>query len=116
MKLAEFFKKYNLHDSIIEAIEYIPGEMKIIINLELCNWKQSFYESFEPEMMAGLLVLLGVTYFQTEPNVLSIDGSEILDVCFMPAENAVKIVLTNLDDVGVIEVKADRIFWEQATE
>jgi hypothetical protein len=48
--------------------------------------------------------------------VLSIDSSEILDVCLLPAENAVKIVFNNRDDVGVIEVKADSVFWEQATE
>ena len=116
MKLAEFFEKYNLHDSIIEDLKYIPGEMKLVINLELCNWKQSFYESTEPEMKVGSLVFWGIAYFQAEPKTLSIDSNEILDVSLFPSKDAVKIIFTNCNDVGTIEVKAESVSWEKEIE
>lgn len=110
IKLVEFFKRYDLHDSVIEDIEYISREMKLVITIELCRWRQLFYKSDEPEMETGLIVFLGVTYFQVEPNPLLIDSNEILDASFAPSENIVKIVFTNSDDIGIIMVKANSVF------
>jgi hypothetical protein len=86
--------------------------MKLVINLELCYWKQSFYKDTEPEMKLGLLIFTGVAFFQTEPSSFSINSNEILDVNFSLTNEDIKIVLTNDDDVGIIMIKAENVFWK----
>lgn len=110
IKLLEFFKRYDLHDSVIENIEYISEEMKLVITIELCNWRQFFYKNDEPEMKTESIVFLGVHFFQVEPISLQINHNEILDASFVLSENIVKIVFTNLDDIGIIMVKANSVF------
>ena len=52
----DVFDKYNFHDSLIQHIEYFSSKKKLIINIELCNWCQSFYTEGEPEIKKGKLI------------------------------------------------------------
>lgn len=58
----DVFDKYNFHDSFIQHIEYFSSKKKLIINIELCNWCQSFYTEGEPEIKKGKLIFLNVSF------------------------------------------------------
>jgi hypothetical protein len=53
MRLSDLVKIYDLHDSSVEAIHYFPDNHKLIIDLTLCNWRQTFYKEGEPEVVLG---------------------------------------------------------------
>lgn len=105
-----------MHDSIVENIEYMPSEMKLSINLELCHWKQSFYVDTEPEMKEGVLSFTGVTFFQIEPTLFHVDSNEVLEVKVTSENKAIEIILTGVDDVGVVKFKAEEVNWNDSIE
>jgi hypothetical protein len=104
MRLAEFFQRFYLHDSVIERIEYSPGDATLVLDLELCNFMQPSYQENQPETMSGSLAFIGVqgliadpdlSFFAWGPNV----NGEILKAGLSPRDNArllpyVKIVAT----------------------
>lgn len=50
MTLSEFFEKYYLHDSDIEAVEYDLKEKSLSIQIGFAFWMQTWYdEKFHPE-------------------------------------------------------------------
>jgi hypothetical protein len=89
--------------------------MKLYINLELCQWKQSFYVDTEPEMNAGVLSFTGVNFFQIEPISFLVDSNEILNVK-VTSDKSVEIILTGVDDVGIIKFEAQEVNWNDAIE
>ena len=49
MKISEFIKAYNLHDSLLEKVEY-DSEKKIVeIMIDFCYWQQTGYNDNDPE-------------------------------------------------------------------
>lgn len=76
----DVFDKYNFHDSLIQHIEYFSSKKKLIINIELCNWCQSFYTEGEPEIKKGKLIFLNVSFFKFIPSTVKINDNEILEI------------------------------------
>lgn len=89
----------------------MPSDMKLSINLELCQWKQTFYVETESEMKKGVLSFEGVSFFQLEPTSFSIDSNEILEFKITSEDKAIEIILTGIDDVGVIKFNAEEVNW-----
>jgi hypothetical protein len=115
IKLSYFLKTYNLHDSVVESLTFNEVEEKLSIELELCQWKQSFYQDREPEMRLGILTFSGVTLFQIKPNSFSINSNEILDANLLSADSkseSIKIVLDGDEDVIIILIQAKGVEWE----
>ena len=103
---------YDLHDSIVESVEYLPNEKKVHIKLELCHWKQANYEESEPEMQEGVLTFTNVGSFQIEPPSFSIDSNEILEVKVQDDNGNIEVIVTGKDDVGKVRIVAQDIYWE----
>lgn len=103
---------YDLHDSIVENVEYLIDEKKVLVRLELCQWKQSDYDESEPEMQEGVLTFTDVDSFQIEPPSFLINSNEILEVKVHDENRSIEIILTGTDDVGKVSIVAQDIFWE----
>ncbi|RXZ82302.1 hypothetical protein EBB07_11570 [Paenibacillaceae bacterium] len=103
---------YDLHDSIVESVEYLLDEKKVLIKLELCQWKQANYDESEPEMQEGVLTFTDVDSFQIEPSSFLINSNEILNVNVHNEDRNIEIILTGTDDIGKVSIIAQDIFWE----
>ena len=49
MTITEFAKKYYLHDSTIDKIEYDAENKKLTLKIDFCFWMQLWYEQGKPE-------------------------------------------------------------------
>lgn len=90
----------------------MPDEKKVVIKLELCQWKQSNYDESEPEMQEGVLSFIDVGSFKIDPPSFLIDSNEILDVKVHDENKSVEIILMGTDDVGKVSIVAQDIYWE----
>lgn len=67
MRISDFLKRYNLHGSLINNVEYDSTTKRVSIETELCKWQQFDYdETKDPEMIEGFIVFEDVTYFETD--------------------------------------------------
>ena len=103
--------KYNLHDSLIEKVDYSADCKDIIVRIQLCNWKQSNYVESDPEMLSLCMI-----FHEVEKYELSIDGykfcsNEILDVIEV-GDHTLKIVFLTEDNVATIEIRAKRVSYD----
>lgn len=115
MKPTEFFEKFNLHDSLVNNVYF--KDQKLILDLDLCNWKQSNYREEQPEIINGLLTFSNAQEYETELKLFVPDSNEILEVTVTstkenPALEQVKLVLTSENDVIIVNFKATGVFWE----
>lgn len=114
MKIVEFLENYNLHDSVVESITFYQNEKRVVMDMDLCNWLQSFYEDGDPEIKVGQLEFTEVISFKTEPKVFTINSNEIIDVSVLRigSENeTIKFVLTSEEDVIIVEIEAEGVDW-----
>ena len=44
MTIKEFVEKYNLHDSLLESINYDKNNRKATLSIDFCYWQQEDYE------------------------------------------------------------------------
>ena len=105
--------KYDLHDSLIENIKYLQHEKKLMIEIELCNWKQSSYHDGEPEMLKMLIGFTGVKKYWIDPETMAFQSDEILETILIKGDTegseAIKIVLNGEKDIKIIEIFADEV-------
>lgn len=69
MRLSEFFEHYNLHDSVAEALRFVPAEQLLTMNLELCNFMQQSFREGDPEIIGGQLTFRGVDKVEAVPDL-----------------------------------------------
>lgn len=93
IKISELLAIYDLHDSVVENIEYLLSEKKVLITLELCQWKQADYDESESEMQEGILSFTDVESFTIEPLSFLINSSEILKAKIYPENRVIEIIL-----------------------
>lgn len=110
----DVFDKYNFHDSLIQHIEYFSSKKKLIIDIELCNWCQSFYTEGEPEIKKGKLIFLDVSFFKFIPSTVKINDNEILEI-HKKKDNIIEIVFFNITDVQLLIIKSSNIYWRWET-
>ncbi|WP_235434182.1 hypothetical protein [Geobacillus stearothermophilus] len=111
MRISDFLKRYNLHGSLINNVEYDSTTKRVSIETELCKWQQFDYdETKDPEMIEGFIVFEDVTYFETDC-VKDFDADEILEAVLIsetPSLEKVKIVT---DGVNIIIIVAGNVEW-----
>lgn len=90
MQLSEFFKKYNFHDSVLEAIAYLPERKQLILEIDFCYWMQDDWTNCGEETGILYLTLKNVSSFECIPTMIY--GASILSAdC--PSDDSVEISL-----------------------
>jgi hypothetical protein len=126
MSLQQFFERLYFHDSVVERLEYLPQEQKLILSLDFCNYMQDGYQENEPENIPGNLTFVGVTDFNSDPDLASIEWGKnqdgqilILSVVKVPNRSTEKVEITidvanyttKLNTILAIDFFADRVDW-----
>lgn len=104
MRPPDFFRHFNLHDSVIENAEYSPERHTLTLRLELPNYMQTFSEEGASETTSGSLVFSGVVKLTADPELASFAwgpnvNGEILQARLSPSDDSnqghgVKVVST----------------------
>lgn len=100
--------KYNLHDSLIEKIDYFTADRRVEIQIELCNWQQDGYKDSDPEIIGVYMIFDEVEKYELSLKSYEFCGNEILEVIEMD-DNTMKIVFLTDDNAETIIIKAKRI-------
>ncbi|MGG3843526.1 hypothetical protein [Anoxybacillus kestanbolensis] len=111
MRISDFLKRYNLHGSLINNVEYDSITKRVSLETQLCKWQQSDYdESKDPEMIDGFIVFEDVTYFETDC-VKGFDADEILEVVLISKNQSSERVKIVTDGVNIIIIEAGNVDW-----
>lgn len=102
--------KYNLHDSLIEELNYNKDENRLEIKIELCNWKQIEYKDTEPELVDIRIVFDDIQQYEISVSNFIFDSNEILDVLNID-KNTIKIVFMAENDAETIIISAKNIYY-----
>ncbi|MDK2831111.1 hypothetical protein V7O61_08200 [Methanolobus sp. WCC1] len=78
MELSELIDKYDFHDSSVTSLDMTELPEKLVLSIELCNWRQSYYTEKEPEIIEIILIFKEISYFDTYPKPLGFLDDEIL--------------------------------------
>lgn len=99
MLVTELVEKINFNDSCVNELIYANGI--VILNIDLCMWKQKEYQDGEPELKKVTIKFLNsVNYnWDSEKREKDIDYDSIIDITC--EENTVKIVLGD-EDVSML--------------
>lgn len=101
--------KYDLHDSLIEKVQYFVDKKRVEIIIELCNWKQNGYKDTEPEMISICITFDEVERYESSIEDYVFCSNEILDVVKVD-DQTIKIVFFADSDAEIIIVKAKKVF------
>ena len=94
LTLAEFAKKYYLHDSSIEKINFDEKNKILTLTIEFCFWMQNWYKNDEPTNGKISVTFENVSLFEYEQH----DFNNIL-------ENLdTEVCSTEFDDDGALEI------------
>ena len=77
MKIFDFFEMYNLHDSLIESIDYNADDKTVKIVVDFCFWQQKDYNENKPETGLIIIKFSNVSEFIYEH--ININSDEIID-------------------------------------
>lgn len=79
----------------------------------MCNWRQLSYQDGEPEVLKLNFIFTGVTKFEIEPETMSFEGDEILEITTIINDTvgceAIKIVLHGEEDIKIINIIANDV-------
>lgn len=100
--------KYNLHDSLIEKVNYFNNKKRLEISIKLCNWQQPSYKDSDPEMIEILMVFEEVEMFKLSIDCYEFDSNEILDVVCVD-DRTTKVVFLTENDAETLTVTADKL-------
>jgi hypothetical protein len=103
-------RKYDLHDSLIEEVDYYGDKKSLEIRIELCNWKQSDYKDTDPEMLNMCITFEGVEKYELSVDNYRFNSNEILEVAY-DGELITKIVFLTQDDAETIIVLAKSVSY-----
>lgn len=48
MSKLEQLAKYDFNDSLLEGVSYDKDNSKVFLEIDFCNWKQTWYRESEP--------------------------------------------------------------------
>ncbi len=102
--------KYNLHDSLIESVNYDFKNMMLDITIDLCNWLQDNYVESEPENIIIHMIFSNVISFDTKFLNFKFDSNEIIDVIEID-NNTIKIVFMGEKDIETFIISANKIMF-----
>ncbi|SFS45545.1 hypothetical protein [Marininema halotolerans] len=114
MEISKFVMSYDLHDSNVEKYTYLSQEHKVILDIELCNWRQRAFQKGQSEITMKRLIFDDVEDVQIEPSNLEIKDFEILTVdTTMKNSKSLKMVLHDEGIIIVMVIIAGRVYWEK---
>ncbi|MCM3631634.1 hypothetical protein M3194_30535 [Paenibacillus glycanilyticus] len=102
---------YDLHDSIVEQIEYLHDEKKVQLKLELCQWRKK-HDTTETEIQEGIMTFSVVELLQIEPPSFLINSNEILEVRINAEDGSIEFILMGSHDVGKVKILSQDVTWE----
>lgn len=102
MTIKEFTQNYNLHDSLLEKIDYDEKAATVKLYVDFCYWLQNSYTDEMPE--TGNIVIKFSECEDLQYNPYRINNDEISKVI---SNNENEIVLTVFNDLSekYIEIK-----------
>lgn len=102
MTIKEFVQNYNLHDSLLERIDYDKEAATVTLHVDFCYWQQNSYTDEMPETGNIIIKFSKCVDFQYIP--YRINSDEISKVV---SNNENEIVLTVFNDLSgkYIELK-----------
>ena len=106
MLVTELIKKINFNDSCVNELVYANGT--VILNIDLCMWKQIEYQDGDPELKEVILKFLNSTNYNwdSEKREDEIDYDSIVDVTC--EESTVKIVLED-ECISILTFKCSEV-------
>lgn len=74
MKVIDFLKTYNFHDSLLESFVYKEDSKELVFEIDFCYWAQNGFEEGSEENGMVNILFTGVTDFQFEEYELCSDS------------------------------------------
>lgn len=78
MTISDFFKNYNLHDSLLESVTYDKKNKTVTLDIDFCYWQQKNYTDDMPE--TGMITLVFSDVKDVDYTPFEIDSDEIISV------------------------------------
>lgn len=112
MKIKEFYEKYDLHDSVIEDLEF--KKQYLTLKLRLCNWRQKNYKENESEILIINIIFENVKKCSIYPqnkkfSCDSILKFELVDKTKMEKLSFITIVTEDDSEISIIEFYSDNV-------
>ena len=108
MKCREFVDKYNLHDSLLEQVEYDENSTSVCLTVDFCYWQQNDYSDEMPETGIIKILFSGINEFKYTPYCLNSD--EIVDVNFNADDEFMLKTYNDINDTyHTIYIKASEV-------
>lgn len=106
MLVTELVKKINFNDSCVNELIYVNGT--VILDIDLCMWKQKEYQYNDPELKEVILKFLNSTKYNWDSEKIEkdIDYDSIVDITY--EEGIVKIVLED-EDVSILTFECSEV-------
>lgn len=87
MKISQFLRKYHLHDSPVDSINYQSEAKHLVFVITLCDWSGEVKDPEEVFGQSGTLIFEGVQQLQANPPLESLSWEwksrpEILDLVY----------------------------------
>lgn len=102
MQITKLLKKINFHDSCVNTLTY--KNRTVILNIDLCMWKQMEYKTGEAELKEIILKFFNVTNYKWDSlkKETDIDYDTIINITYK--DNIVKIVMED-QEISILEFK-----------
>lgn len=109
MLVTELVKEINFNDSCVNELVYTNGT--VIMNIDLCMWKQNNYRDGAPELTKAVLKFLNAKKYKwnSEKREDEIDYDSIIDITC--EKNIVKIVLED-ECVSILTFECNEVLIE----
>ena len=107
-KLAQL-AEYDFHDSLLEEVLYDKHGKKVLLRIDLCNWKQEWYSDAEEETSMLTLTFRNVSGVVLPGHKLNSD--EIIEFELL-GDNGVRIIVFN----DIEEATFETIIYAETVE
>lgn len=108
MNIADFYKKYNFEDSLLENVIYDENEKKVILEVDFCYWQQENYSDEYEETGMIKIIFSNVKEFKFIP--YAVNSDEIVNVS-LNTNNCINIEVYNdvLEEYHNILISAESV-------
>lgn len=96
MSKLEQLAKYDFHDSLLERVLYDKDNSKVFLEIDFCDWKQTWYRESEEETSMLSLVFRNVS--DVIIPVFELNSDEIIDFELLPGKGIRIVGFNDIDD------------------
>lgn len=104
MKITDFFKTYNFHDSLLENVVYKADLKEVSFEIDFCYWMQDSFKEGDKENGLIKILFTGVSEFQYEKYEICSDS--ILSFVITDDETIELTVETDNGDIHSFSFKS----------